>query len=274
MGKVYSELKDMRHLEWSRIRHSSGTAGSFLKSEEMIGDTKWYYKLSSFDSVNGIFGHECINEIVVDRLLSFLDIPHLSYDLVHAMIVLNGCEKETYLCSSMNFRNRFESKISFENFYSLNQNPSESVLDFCTRMGWEKEVYDMLLTDFLILNRDRHGANVEILKENSDRSIRMAPLFDHGLSLLFSCHSDNDIHAFDVMEDKKIQSFVGGNSAVANISFIPKEKRRDLSQLSKLKKEQLAFLFEGLQEIVSPLWIDAVEEMIIGRAKLYESLRS
>lgn len=48
----------------------------------------------------------------------------------------------------------------------------------------------MIAIDYLILNRDRHGANIEILRNARARILRIAPLFDHGLSLLYSCISD------------------------------------------------------------------------------------
>ncbi len=48
-------------------------------------------------------------------------------------------------------------------------------------------IYIMLVVDFVILNRDRHGANIEVLRNSRDKTLRLAPLFDHGLSLLFNC---------------------------------------------------------------------------------------
>lgn len=274
MGNVILELKDMRHLEWARVKHSSGTAGSFLKAEETIDGIKWYYKLSSFDAVKGTFGHECVNEIVVDRLLSYLDIPHLSYDLLHALVMVDGVEMETYLCASKNFRKNHESKTSFENFYALNKEDTESAIEFVRRMGWEQNIYDMMLTDFLILNRDRHGANVEVLKDTASKEIRLAPLFDHGLSFIFSCHLDHDIRCFDVLEDKKVQSFLGGNSTLENLKLIPRDRMRDLAQLAAFSLKDLDFLFKDLEGTITPLWKETVARMILGRAKQYEGLRS
>ena len=92
MGELVKEIQDYRHLEWSRIRHSSGTAGSFLKAQEILCGVKKYYKLSNCDFAEGIIGHECVNEFVVDRLLSLMGIPHLSYDLVHALVVVDGLD--------------------------------------------------------------------------------------------------------------------------------------------------------------------------------------
>lgn len=61
---VYNEMTDLIHLSWTLSRKSSGTAGSFLKSYEESKGIKYYYKLSNFDTVMGIDGHECINEMI------------------------------------------------------------------------------------------------------------------------------------------------------------------------------------------------------------------
>ena len=60
--KVILEKQDLTYLKWSHIRSSSGTAGSFLKSESIIDGVKKYYKLSNFNPIDGVVGHECVNE--------------------------------------------------------------------------------------------------------------------------------------------------------------------------------------------------------------------
>lgn len=55
----------------------------------------------------------------------------------------------------------------------------ESMLDFCIRIVWSRGIWEMLVCDFLILNRDRHG-----------------------------------------VENRRIQSFIGGGSALENLKLI------------------------------------------------------
>lgn len=55
-NKIIMETQDLTYLKWSHIRSSSGTAGTFLKSESVIEGKKIYYKLSNFDFVNGVIG--------------------------------------------------------------------------------------------------------------------------------------------------------------------------------------------------------------------------
>ena len=99
-NQLITEKQDLTYLQWSRIRHSSGTAGSFLKAYSELGGRKTYYKLSNFDNLKGVVGHECVNELIVDRLLTLLGIEHLHYRLIHADIVVNEQRLETWLCAS------------------------------------------------------------------------------------------------------------------------------------------------------------------------------
>lgn len=158
-----------------------------------------YYKLSNFDKVQGIIGHECVNELIVDRLLTILGIPHLSYQLMHADILADGKVHEVYLCASRDFKEKGESKIALDAYKEREAYQTESALDFCIRMGWEEYIYQMLVVDYLILNRDRHGANIEVLRNSRKKTFYLAPLFDHGLSLLCRCMDDSQVEKFDVM---------------------------------------------------------------------------
>lgn len=150
----------------------------------------------------GITGHECVNEIIVDRLLTVLGIEHLSYQLIHALVQIDQKRCETWLCASRDFKRRGESKIALDAYYQAERLPDESPMDFCIRSGWEETVYEVLVVDFLILNRDRHGANMEVLRNPRQKTIRLAPLFDHGLSLLSRCESIEDMLDDDMLTVK------------------------------------------------------------------------
>ena len=171
MNRIIREKQDMTYLSWSKIRNSSGTAGSFLKAYSVLGGKKIYYKLSNFDKVNGVIGHECVNEIIVDRLLDILEIPHLRYQLIHADVLIDGKTHEVYLCASEDFKQRGESKLALDTYWEVEHAENESILDFCIRNGWEEYIYQMLVVDFLILNRDRHGANIEVLRNSRKKII-------------------------------------------------------------------------------------------------------
>ena len=121
--KVIREIQDLTYLNWSKTRGSSGTAGSFLKAYSELNGVKTYYKLSDYDTVKGVVGHESVNEIIADRLLTKLGIEHLHYQLIHANILVDGRMAETRLCASEDFKQRGESKIALDQYYNTEKLP-------------------------------------------------------------------------------------------------------------------------------------------------------
>ena len=271
MNRIVQEKQDMTHLSWSKIRNSSGTAGSFLKAYSMLGGKKTYYKLSNFDKVNGIIGHECINEIIVDRLLDILGIPHLHYVLIHADVMIDGKIHEVHLCASEDFKQRGESKLALDTYWEAEHAERESALEFCIRNGWEAYIYQMLVVDFLILNRDRHGANIEVLRNSRKKTIHLAPLFDHGLSLLFHCTDNAAVEKYDVMSDKRVNNYIGSASTWENLKLIPKDK---FPTLTALKETDKTVLMHDLEGILSQPLQDKIWEMIWKRWCAYEDFRN
>ena len=266
-NQLIKEKQNMTYLQWAKIRNSSGTAGSFLKAYSTLGRKKIYYKLSDYDNVKGIVGHECVNELIADRLLTILGIEHLSYSLIHADVLINGEIHETYLCASDDFKEKNESKIALDAYYEAEKVNDESILEFCRRNGWEEYLYKMLVVDFLILNRDRHGANIEVLRNSKKKTIRIAPLFDHGISLLSRCRTPEEIENYDIMEDKPVQCYIGSRSTKENLELIPKDK---LPKLNKLKPEDKSFIMDGLDGIISEALQNKIWDMIYSRWCYYE----
>lgn len=268
---IIYELQDLQYLKWSKTRNSSGTAGSFLKSYDDSGRIKKYYKLSDYDIINGIVGHECVNEIIVGRLMDVFGIEHLQYRLIHAGILINDNKIETYLCESDDFKERNEAKVALEDFYISEKKVNESPMDFCKRMGWEEYIYGMLVVDFLISNRDRHGANIEVLRDRKSKSLRLAPLFDQGLSFVCRCHSKEELKDFDVMKDQKVQAFIGGNSTFENIKLIPK---RYLKTLPDISDPDINDITSGLEGIMEEDYINKIREMLQRRWKYLDDIRN
>ena len=261
------ETQDLTWLTWSKVRNFSGTAGSFLKSYSDIGGRKRYYKLSNFDAIRGVIGHECVNEIIADRLLTLLGIEHLSYQLIHADIQIDGTRHTTWLCASEDFKQRGESKMALDAYYQAERHPGEKPLDFCLRQGWGEYIWKMLIVDYLILNRDRHGANIEVLRNPKKKTLRLAPLFDHGLSLIFSCTTPEAVEKVQPLQDKPIQCFVGSHSSLQNLQLIPKEQ---LPQLLPLRETDRAVLLEDLDPVLGRVWQDKIWDMIWGRWLAFE----
>ena len=269
MQDISLELQDLRYLNWSKSRKTSGTAGSFLKAYDDTGRRKVYYKLSDYDVTQGIVGHECINEIIAQRVLTELRIPHLQYTLLHGLISLDNKEQETWLCESYDFKEKHEAKLALEDFYVMQRKEAETPMNFCKRMHWEKMIYGMLVIDFLIMNRDRHGANIEVLMDRKNQSFRLAPLFDQGLSFVCRCRNDAEVMDFEAMKDIKVQSFFGSNSLFENLKMVP------ISYLKKLPSGlDRTEIFEGLDGIMSPKVLNKIWEILSRRWEYLDHLRN
>ncbi len=268
--QIIKQKQDMTYLSWSHIRNSSGTAGSFLKSYSELGGKKIYYKLSNFDKMLGVIGHECVNELIVDRLLTILGIPHLHYQLIHADVLVDGKVRDVYLCASEDFKAKGESKTALDAYQKAEAGDTVSALDFCIQQGWEDYIYQMLVVDFLILNRDRHGANIEVLRNSRKKTLRLAPLFDHGLSLLCRC-PEEQVPSYNVMDDKPCNNHIGSRSTWENLKLIPADKMPKLSPLRESDKE---ILLEGLDGVISQALGEKIWDMIWNRWCAYENFRN
>lgn len=269
MSQFIKDNKDLRYLNFTYTKNSTGTAGTFLKAQETINKQKLYYKLSNYNPIDGIIGHECINELIVDRLLNILNIQHVQYNLIHADIMIDDKTYNTYLCVSKDFKLEGDSKIALDIFYKNCKYENETIIDFCKRYGFIEDIYKTIVVDYIILNRDRHGANIEVLYNKYNDSYRLSPIFDNGMSLLFSCHNKEDIEQFDIMEDKKVQSFIGSKSTLDNLNIIPDNSYPTLNKLDKNDKESIFF---DLHDVLDEKLIDKIWQMIFERYKHYENI--
>lgn len=128
----------------------------------------------------------------------------------------------------------------------------------------------MFAADYLICNRDRHGANIELLVDECE-NVRIAPLFDNGLSLLFSCYNNQEsIKKYDVLEDKAVNNFIGAKSLEYNLSFLPQGQRIFDGVLREQDKNSI---LSGLEGVLSDAHLTKIWEMIWERWKRYVQIR-
>ncbi|MCD7885735.1 MAG: hypothetical protein LUI87_18895 [Lachnospiraceae bacterium] len=272
MRDIIFEIQDMRWLDWAVRKISPGTPGCFLKAYEENDGKRVYYKLSNYDSYRGVFGHECVNELIVSRTMDILGISHVPYRLIHARITVDGKEIETWISASDNFRRENEEKLAYDLFYDLQKKETESPLDFAIRNRWELSIYQMFVIDYLVANRDRHGSNLEVLRNQEDGTIRLAPLFDQGVSLLFSTYGDEKlIENTDVMREFAVNNYIGSRSLEYNLSLIPKQF--DL-RLNSLKESDRESILGGTEKILSENHRHKLWEMIWKRWCYFETVRN
>ena len=273
---IETALQDLTQLDWSESAVNSATGGSYLKARSGEGDAATYFKLSCYDEVNGVYGHECVNELIAARLMDALCVAHVPYRLVHALVRIGGKEHETWLVESPSFRKGGESKTSLAGFYGWNHLEGEGRIEFCKRFGWSQDIQKAMLVDYLIANRDRHGGNFEVIRGRDGR-IRLAPLFDNGVSLCFSTYNARQLREIDPLQDIVCNNYLGTRSLEENlVRFVSPDL-----PVGRLREEHKARITEGLagaldhavdgvsgSELLDFLW-----RMIWERWCRYEGLR-
>jgi len=258
--------QDLTRLDWHLAASTTGTSGSFPKAVAGHGSQKVYYKAPCYDSANGFYGHECVNELIAARLMSILDVDHARYSLVRARLVIDGVLHSAWVNASPSYKAESETKQSFSQFYQQYRQGDESPLDLCDRMGWGAQIRQMLLVDYLIINQDRHGANVEVLFSKTGEK-RLAPIFDCGNSLVFSCYDvEKAICTFDPMVDAVGTNFVGSKHLADNLHVIPPKIVAPLTPADK------AILLYGLENVLPAYHLEKIWEIIWKRWCAYAHL--
>ena len=267
---INCEALDLTYLEFESKSYSQNTYGCFLKSFEIKDGIKYYYKVSNYDMYRNVFGYESINEYIVSRLLDVLKIEHLKYDLVYARIRVDNKEFNTYISVSEEFKSINERKEPFDNYYYVNRIDNESPIDFIIRLGFKEYLYKMFFVDYVIFNRDRHGANVEILiSENG--SIRLSPFFDHGLSLLLSDYNNEIyVNAYDIFKSEPTNSFFGIISTYENLKFI---ENKNIIDNYTLTFNDFEYIFKNLNSIIPKYTIDKIIKFISERLKIWQNFQ-
>ena len=255
------QLLDLRNIRWGNWRHGA-TSGVFPK--ERIGNK--YYKLSAYNPDFGIYGIQSISEVIASRVGKIIGIDCVEYRLVPALVRLNNDEFETLICESDDFNTRDAGILVFEDIYTsrIRVMGDISPLDFCRELGVQDDVYKMFVLDYLINNIDRHGRNLEILIDDRGK-MRLAPLFDFGLSLFSSKRDEDLVDSLD-SDQTLSNSFVGGANLRGNLGLIDTQIR--LRRLNSGDKEAI---FEGLGEYVSSERIEYLWRCLCRR---FEVLRS
>jgi hypothetical protein len=261
MGEVSRMQKqlqttDLRHLSWAaNPKDASSIHGAFLKDSKIINNKRYHYKLSQFFENDSKFGIEAILEVVVYKFLTLLGIDCAEYRQIKGLIVLDGKEYTTYLTESPDYRKRGESKIKLQTLYEQKRHTGETKIDFCKRFGFGEAIDKIILADFLIINRDRHGGNIEVLKDKKE-NLRVAPIFDNGVCLVSGCHDTATLNAFDYKLDTQIEHYLGSASLFENLKYI--EKPVEVNAVDEVDLTQALQNIEGINDEFKRKIVDAL----------------
>lgn len=260
---MYNRVVDLRNIDWEQSNGILGTNGCYFKTRTLENGTYYYYKLSAYNSEVGFYGHESANEVIVSRLCKILGVSCADYKLEKVLVRLNNMDYETYACKSKSYRSGVESAISIEDFYLENRVGTEDIVSFMHRIGQESFLNKLILIDYMIINRDRHGANLDILSDG--KHIRFAPLFDNGLSFICSITHDisnyeDRITKFDALSDLPVNNYIGSRNLFENLKLLSKQET-----LNALKRSDRQRLFYGVPDILDKTYRDKIWQIITYR---------
>lgn len=180
---IWGGTLDMRKDVWSVSKETPGTNGVFLKARRIVNGKQLFFKLSNFDTVNGFYGIECIAEILAQRIACWEEVPFVEQRLIPVLVSIDGVEYNTYAVCSMDYRHENEKRLSLEQYCSLMGHSNDST-EYLMSSEFGYKLRKFMLLDYIIYNRDRHGANIEVLFDTLKEFYRLVDVFDNGLSLI------------------------------------------------------------------------------------------
>lgn len=254
------KIKDYRHLKWCFSSNSSG--GQYLKSEAIVNNKKYYYKISDF-RYGMFFSHESVLEVIASRLGLLLGFPVLKYTGNMARIVINDKEYVTFVSKSLNYCKSGQTAMPLLTDYQINKFLNESPLEYCKRIGLTEFMDYIFIFDYLIMNTDRHGRNIELLYNGNE--IIPAPIFDNGRCLTYECGNNKEnIIYWNYTESGQGNNFVGGIYLENNLKYISRTYK-----LPHMTEESYKHIFYGLHDVLTETHISILREAIEYR---YEKL--
>lgn len=250
-------MLDLRGLSWGTTREGGLSYGCYYKASRVEHGHKYYYKCSNFYEGQQLFGDESVNEVICSRFLSLLGFDCVTYSLVDALVTIQGRDYRTFVCRSRSFLDGYDERITLEELVRLHQMP---VMDVIIMYGLGHALEYMLVADFLVLQRDRHGGNIELLKKSG--SLRMSPLFDNGLALLAPYPSSfgTSVDRFDVLADYPVNNYIGSRSLYSNLGLV-----NHPIHVKRLKKEDKDVIFSGLTGVLPIGYVNKIWELLCYR---------
>lgn len=237
-------MKDYRFLQWNYSSSSSG--GTYLKSEYVLGSKKYYYKLSDF-RMGRFTGCETAIEVIASRLGECLGFPVLKYTGDLAVINIDDKKYTTYVAKSLNYVRKGCAVIPLITDYLTNrQSQYETPLDYCRRIGLQEYLDYVFLFDYLIMNVDRHGHNIELIYDNNG-NITPSPIFDNGRALTYEYGSNTEfMKNWDYKSKVSANNFVGSIYLDNNLKNVSRQYK-----LPRLNDDVYKKIFYGMGRVIS-----------------------
>ncbi len=252
-------MVDLRHVDWN-IGVGGSSDGMLPKAVIEKDNEKYYLKLSSYNVAFGIYGIESITEMVAYRIGRCLGVDCLEYGLLEGIVSLDNKDLNAYVSVSKDFK-KGRLTISLERYFTNRENIDETTIEFIRRLKIQESIYKMFVFDYIIMNKDRHGKNIEVFLDTG----KQTPLFDNSFSL-FNTYEDSKLsNTLEYDDNMRVNNFVGYQNLKDNLGLIDCE-----IEMRELKKEDQDYIFKDLEEVLSRTRRDIIWNNVYNR---YEDIR-
>ena len=232
-------MLDLRHLQFG-TGATSGSPGVVLKA---VQDGR-FYKLPNFNENTGFYGYSSMNDVIAARYLTSIGIQTLLYCGAEAVVQIRGREFTTFVNWSLDYR-MGRPDIAFEDYVRT----SGAIDPEAVFRTLDSAYLDtMLAADFLVGNRDRHGANIRWLGDG------FSPLFDFNLSLFMP---DGGSRLHDIMAN----NYIGSHSLLDNLELV--------REFPAVQAPNWSAVFDG----VPYPYVQELKDWLDWRRSMYEDIR-
>ena len=164
-----------QHIDFSSTSPEFGTEGRYAKcwirNEDGVFLLKTGIDEAGLEPYSEYYASQLAEVICESSVKYLLDTHH---DRVVSKCALFTSEKEGFVSALKCVDPKEHNRISY-------------LLNYFSKLVLENDFRRMIVLDALILNTDRHAGNYGFIVDNDTQEIkRMAPVFDHNLSLLHS----------------------------------------------------------------------------------------
>lgn len=265
---LHTEEVDLTWAGWASEAAASA-AGELPKTTAIEGGVTYYFKTSSYDPKLGFYGVEAQNELVASRMLDCLGVPHAHYELYNARFTMGGHELRGWVAKAASYIQPGDERIAFGSYCMAHGiDNGMDALKACKVPGLWEGVCQMIVVDYLVANRDRHASNVELLL-SADGKLRLAPLFDFGLSFVAPYAArPGAIASFDPLRRLPANNAIGTTILDENLSLV------DLDVIpGTLDVQKIDHILSDLGGVLPQGHLEKTAEMLERRWARYEELR-
>lgn len=204
------EILDLRNINWNNLNFTSpGMVPKYI-------DSNRFYKLSLYNELVGFYGNEPIYEELAFYVGKSLGISVVETNTLMAKIRYNGIEYKTLVSISPNF-SKDKQYFPVEKYCLLHNINSLDLLKGVHSI----DLSSILIFDFIINNKDRHGRNIEL------NEYEIAPCFDNSFSFC-SKIEDNQLNS-KLYQDYMANNYMGYPNLYQNLDVISKIPKLNLN---------------------------------------------